>query len=141
MFTNFATAAATAAMSTNPNTNTLGGNGGGAMPSLWNPVMTAAIQNKDNHDAISKMAVQVGSKFLDEGTARLIPGLETFMKTLRVYFAVDNGYVKRKMCRVLFSFFYKNWSRSLAVCHCACIEIYLYDTSTVQYSTVHHCVL
>ena len=94
------------------------------MPSLWNPTMatqlaSAAIAsstgvvgtNGKNNEAIYKMGLQMGSTFLDQGTARLIPGLETFMRTLRVYFAVDNGYVKRKMMRVLCSFFCKSWSR------------------------------
>ena len=33
------------------------------------------------------------------------------MRELRVYFAVNNKYVKKKMLRVLFSFFFKNWRR------------------------------
>ncbi len=87
------------------------------IPSLWNPVMTAAINSAtnpnstQNKEAMYQFGLQVGHRFLDEGTARLIPGLETFMKTLRVYFAVDNDYVKRKMMRVLCSFVCKNWNR------------------------------
>lgn len=41
----------------------------------------------------------------------MIPGLERTMRELRVYFAVNNSYVKKKMTRVLFSFFFKNWKR------------------------------
>ncbi len=100
------------------------------MPSLWNPTtmataaqfahsMTASNGNGTNNnganEAIYKMGLQMGHTFLDQGTARLIPGLETFMRTLRVYFAVDNGFVKRKMCRVLFSFFCKSWSRIVSL--------------------------
>ena len=104
------------------------------IPSLWNPnpVMATALSNvasnvvnnvvkggggngegtnNSTNEAMYRYGIQVTNQFLGESTARLIPGLETFMKTLRIYFAVDNGYVKRKMMRVLFSFLYKNWMR------------------------------
>jgi len=41
----------------------------------------------------------------------MIPGLERAMMGLRVYFAVNNVYVKRKMGRVLFPFLKRDWRR------------------------------
>ena len=96
-------------------------------PSLWNPVVATTIAtaaagmiqgqgtNSNANDTMFTIGQQVTTQFIDESTARLIPGLETFMTTLRVYFAVNNGYVKRKMARVLFSFFCKNWSRIVSL--------------------------
>mmetsp|Transcript_12401 Transcript_12401/g.18544 ORF Transcript_12401/g.18544 Transcript_12401/m.18544 type:complete len:261 (+) Transcript_12401:996-1778(+) len=72
---------------------------------------SAALQGGSNPNAMLDVAGKIGHTFLDEGTARMIPGLEQFMSQLRVYFQVDNTYVKSKMLRVLFSFFFKNWSR------------------------------
>mmetsp|Transcript_17025 Transcript_17025/g.25427 ORF Transcript_17025/g.25427 Transcript_17025/m.25427 type:complete len:466 (-) Transcript_17025:148-1545(-) len=107
-------------------------NNGNAAPSFWNPVATqfatAALNsvtgngagggtgsgpgaNNNNIDPYAQIAIDQGRTFVTSYTAKLIPGLETFMNTFRIYFAVDNGYVKRKMVRVLFSFFCKNWSR------------------------------
>lgn len=93
---------------------------GGSTP-FWSPAMsqfvniatTAAVQNAgtNNPNAMLDAAGKIGHTFLDEGTARMIPGLENMMRQLRVYFAVDNNYVKKKMTRVLFSFFFKNWER------------------------------
>ena len=80
--------------------------------SIFNPaatVMAAAVSG--NNDAMMKAATDVGQQFLKEGTARLIPGLDLFMRTLRVYFAVDNRYVKTKIGRLLFPFTKRNWAR------------------------------
>ena len=71
--------------------------------------MAAAVSG--NNDAMMKAATDVGQQFLKEGTARLIPGLDLFMRTLRVYFAVDNRYVKTKIGRLLFPFTKRNWAR------------------------------
>jgi len=64
-----------------------------------------------NQTDAMNMGMAAGKHFLDEGIARMIPGLERSMVELRVYFAVNNGYVKRKMGRVLFPFFNKEWRR------------------------------
>jgi len=84
----------------------------GSQP-FWNPSMVsmAAAAASSNPDAMFNMAQKATHTFLDQGTARMIPGLERLMSTLRLYFAVDNNYVKRKMMRVLFSPFYKHWAR------------------------------
>jgi len=62
-------------------------------------------------NAMMDMGLMQGQKFLDEGFARMIPGLERGMMCLRIYFAVNNSYVKRKMGRVLFPFLNKDWGR------------------------------
>ena len=67
--------------------------------------------NLSDPNAILNIGMTYGRSFLDHGTARMIPGLDRTMRYLRIYFAVDNGYVKRKMGKVLFSFFYKRWRR------------------------------
>mmetsp|Transcript_21589 Transcript_21589/g.28708 ORF Transcript_21589/g.28708 Transcript_21589/m.28708 type:complete len:205 (+) Transcript_21589:96-710(+) len=61
--------------------------------------------------SIAGAAEQFGKDFFDEGTAKMIPGFEAAMKRLRVYFGVDNHYVKKKMQRVLFPFLFKQWKR------------------------------
>jgi hypothetical protein len=91
---------------------------GGSSP-FWNPAMStafataaaSAVQGSSNPNAMLDVAGKIGNSFLDEGTARMIPGLEQIMRELRVYFAVDNSYCKTKMTRVLFPFFFKDWSR------------------------------
>jgi hypothetical protein len=84
----------------------------GSQP-IWNTNMVsmAAAAASSNPDAMFSMAQKATHTFLDQGTARMIPGLERLMSTLRLYFAVDNNYVKKKMMRVLFSPFYKHWAR------------------------------
>mmetsp|Transcript_21212 Transcript_21212/g.52194 ORF Transcript_21212/g.52194 Transcript_21212/m.52194 type:complete len:375 (+) Transcript_21212:118-1242(+) len=52
-------------------------------------------------------------KVVDIGIARLIPGVDYTMQTLRTYYAVDNNYVKRKMQKVLFPFLSKHWKRQI----------------------------
>lgn len=52
-------------------------------------------------------------KVVDFGIARLIPGVDYTMQTLRTYYAVDNNYVKRKLQKVLFPFTSKHWSRTV----------------------------
>ena len=56
---------------------------------------------------------QAAKDFLDDGWAKLIPFLERSLVALRPYFALDNGYVKRKMIRVLFPFLHKEWAREI----------------------------
>ncbi|EJK45505.1 hypothetical protein THAOC_35879 [Thalassiosira oceanica] len=56
---------------------------------------------------------QAAKDFLDDGWAKLIPFLERSLIALRPYFALDNGYVKRKMFRVLFPFLHKQWAREI----------------------------
>jgi len=41
----------------------------------------------------------------------MVPGLERFMTALRIYFAVDNRYVQKKIQIVLFPFLKKKWKR------------------------------
>jgi len=84
---------------------------------IWNPAaftqaagVASAVMSGNQTDAMN-MGMAAGKHFLDEGIARMIPGLEKSMVELRVYFAVNNGYVKRKMGRVLFPFFNKEWRR------------------------------
>jgi hypothetical protein len=82
------------------------------LPSIWNPAVTATLSAASgNPNMLMDMGLKAGQTFLDQGTARMIPGLEKTMRYLRVYFAVNNSYVQRKMNRVLFSFFFRNWKR------------------------------
>lgn len=85
-------------------------------PSLWTPGMESTVKGvaslaKANPDAMLNMGAKWTQDIISEGTARMIPGLNQFMSSLRVYFAVDNNYVQRKMRKVLFSFFFKEWRR------------------------------
>lgn len=89
---------------------------GGATPSIWAPGVESTLKGvasvaKANPDAVLNMGARWTQDIISEGTARMIPGLNQFMSTLRVYFAVDNYYVQKKMRKVLFSFFFKEWRR------------------------------
>ena len=57
-------------------------------------------------------AVVVESIFRDSW-AKMIPGLEAFLNTLRDYFAVDNKYVLQKIKTILFPFLKKDWHRNV----------------------------
>lgn len=79
-----------------------------ASPQLWNP---ATINSMMKNDFVMNYAYDSGTKFLATGVARMVPGLELLMTSLRAYFAVDNSYVLRKIKRVLFPFLKKDWRR------------------------------
>jgi hypothetical protein len=90
-------------------------------PSFWNPATAATVAavagsmaNNGagmNSDAMLNLASTAGQSFLQNSAARMVPGLESTMLTLRAYFAVDNRYVVKKMKKVLFPFMDKQWRR------------------------------
>jgi hypothetical protein len=87
---------------------------------FWNPaaaasVMSLAAGSGFSNDTMLDLASNAGKSFFQSGSARMIPGLETTMGKLRVYFAVDNRYVKRKMQKVLFPFLSKHWKREVCL--------------------------
>jgi len=86
-----------------------------AAPSVWNPAatyLTAAASGKGlSYDMKMDMVASALKYSLDQGTAHVIPGLGKLMSSLRVYFAVDNRYVLKKMQRLSFPFFFKHWKR------------------------------
>jgi len=85
------------------------------LPPSWNPavkaVASAAKVHMSNPNAALEISMGVGQRFLAKGTSCMVPGFERVMINLRIYFAVNNQYVKRKIYRVLFSFFYTHWKR------------------------------
>jgi hypothetical protein len=86
---------------------------------FWNPqasaavsqaaagLMTQAMTGNLSGDGVLDMASRLGTEAFKSG----VPGLDGIMQTLRAYFAVDNRYVKRKMQKVMFPFFSKQWKR------------------------------
>ena len=78
-----------------------------AQPQLWNPALFNTLKN----DAVQEMLYDGSRQFIVSGMARMVPGLETFLTSLRVYFAVDNQYVSKKIQRVLLPFMKKDWKR------------------------------
>uniref|UniRef100_A0A7S1Z347 Protein YIF1 n=1 Tax=Trieres chinensis TaxID=1514140 RepID=A0A7S1Z347_TRICV len=80
-------------------------------PSMAAAAMTSVAAQGFTPDAMFGQGQKLVEGFLDKSTARFIPGLDLFMRTLRVYFAVDNRFVKGKAQRVLFPFVYKDWAR------------------------------
>ena len=72
----------------------------------FNPAL-AAVAGSISGDTVMEMS----KGFIQSGTAKMIPGLESAMLMLRCYFAVDNNYVKMKMFKVLFPFTSKHWKR------------------------------
>ena len=101
-------------------------------PSFWNPATAATMAamagsmggiNVNNPDAMFDLASTAGKSFLATSSARMIPGFEATMVSLRGYFAVDNRYVKSKMQRILFPFRNKSWKRLVSSMYDA-----MYDT-------------
>lgn len=92
-----------------------------AQPSVWNPAAAAAMMavasgsTPFNNDAMFQSLSTVGQAFFTESSAKYIPGLESTMVVLRNYFAVDNRYVLRKLQKVLFPFFSKDWQRQVCI--------------------------
>lgn len=87
-------------------------------PSFWNPATAATMVAMAgsggagmSNDAMFDLASSAGKTILQSGTARMVPGVQSTMQTLRHYFAVDNRYVQLKMRKVLFPFLDKNWAR------------------------------
>lgn len=87
---------------------------------FWNPstamamsTAAAAFSNSSDSRVMFGVAESMGKQFLETSWAKAVPGLERSMLALRPYFAVDNGYVKSKMGRVLFPFVYKDWARQV----------------------------
>jgi protein transport protein YIF1 len=94
----------------------------GAAPSVnfWNPAtamtMAAMAGNSGNSsDAMFEIAGAAGASLLQQGSARMIPGMHSTMTTLRYYFAVDNRYVSTKIRKVIFPFVSKQWARQVRV--------------------------
>ena len=73
--------------------------------------IAAAAGGKLSNDALMNA---IGQRFLENSSARMVPGLEYTMNLLRLYFAVDNHYVKRKILKVLFPFLSKQWERMVS---------------------------
>mmetsp|Transcript_10411 Transcript_10411/g.15318 ORF Transcript_10411/g.15318 Transcript_10411/m.15318 type:complete len:373 (-) Transcript_10411:1140-2258(-) len=90
-------------------------------PSFWsNPSAVGAVAamaansmaaGGNNPNAMFDLIQPHAQTFLKSGAARMVPGLETFMSTLRKYFQVDNRYVKSKLQRIFFPFLCKSWQR------------------------------
>eukprot|EP00546_Thalassionema_frauenfeldii_P015124 CAMPEP_0178916362 /NCGR_PEP_ID=MMETSP0786-20121207/12587_1 /TAXON_ID=186022 /ORGANISM="Thalassionema frauenfeldii, Strain CCMP 1798" /LENGTH=368 /DNA_ID=CAMNT_0020589669 /DNA_START=85 /DNA_END=1191 /DNA_ORIENTATION=- len=90
-------------------------------PSFWsNPSAVGAVAamaansmatGGNNPNAMFDLIQPHAQTFLKSGAARMVPGLETFMTTLRRYFQVDNRYVKTKLQRIFFPFLCKSWQR------------------------------
>lgn len=101
-------------------------------PSFWNPATAATMaamagsmaQNgMANPDAMLNLAGQASQSFFKNSAARLIPGFESFMISVRGYFAVDNNYVLRKMQRICFPFLAKSWKRLVRTIKC-CVRVH-----------------
>lgn len=86
-----------------------------APPAAWNPAAAvatvAAAGAGGNKDAMYDAAFSIGREFFISNTARMVPGLESTMMSLRYYFAVDNKYVVLKMKKILLPFISKQWRR------------------------------
>mmetsp|Transcript_63295 Transcript_63295/g.76083 ORF Transcript_63295/g.76083 Transcript_63295/m.76083 type:complete len:352 (+) Transcript_63295:188-1243(+) len=89
-----------------------------AVPNVWNPAIATAVMTAaaggvsgDSASVVLDQVSSLGSAYVVRGAAKLIPGLEAFMSNSRIYFAVDNRYVKRKIQTVLFPFTKKKWTR------------------------------
>jgi hypothetical protein len=92
-----------------------------APANFWNPATAATVtalagsmaNSGFSNDAMLDLASSAGKSFLQNGSARMVPGLESTMLALRSYYAVDNRYVMRKMQKILMPFLSKNWRREV----------------------------
>jgi len=82
--------------------------GGDATAKMAALAASAIATNQFPTQAVTNMA----GDFLRGSGANIIPGLESFLLTLRAYFAVDNNYVLHKIQCVLFPFLKKQWHRN-----------------------------
>jgi YIF1 len=89
---------------------------------FWNPATAAnlaalafstATSATSNPDGMLDLAGVAGKSFLENSSARMVPGLERTMQTLRCYFAVDNRYVVQKIKRILLPFTCHQWKRQV----------------------------
>jgi hypothetical protein len=90
---------------------------------FWNPATaanlaalafsTATSAASTTPDGMLDLAGVAGKSFLENSSARMIPGLERAMQTLRCYFAVDNRYVVQKIKRILLPFTCHQWKRQV----------------------------
>lgn len=81
---------------------------------IWNPaatVVAAAASGNMSNEAMLDIAGSAWKYSMAHGTAQASPFIDRIMGSLRVYFAVDNNFVKKKMQRVLFPFLFKAWKR------------------------------
>lgn len=97
-----------------------------AYPSQQQPmgasIFTPAVAGAFGNQAVQKMMMDQGQAFVLEGIAKIVPGLEVSMITLRSYFAVDNRYVLKKIKKVLFPFMSNTWSRQVRICPLLCVQ-------------------
>jgi len=105
-----------------------------AAASIFNPaaamatMAATAVSQQQGADIMYDAVHLWGKDFFDKSAARMIPGLESTMKSLRYYFAVDNKYVVVKMKKLLIPFFCKQWKRlvrALYECPSTLMRIYL----------------
>ena len=95
------------------------------MNSFFNPAtataVAAAMANSGmSSDTMIDLAQGMGKNFLQNSTAKMIPGLESTMVMLRTYFAVDNKYVVQKMKKTLIPFLSKDWRRIVSTLSSYC---------------------
>lgn len=71
----------------------------------------AAFQNTAIRNGMLKYGFTTTQNILDEQKARLLPGVSDFFSNLKIYFAVSNTYVLKKLSIVLVPMRNQIWAR------------------------------
>ena len=60
---------------------------------------------------VAMLAMSGGKQLVSSSVAKYLPGALALWQSLRVYFRVDNTYVRVKLLRALFPFLHRKWAR------------------------------
>ena len=63
---------------------------------------------------VAMLAMHKGQELVASSMARYLPGAHALWTSLRLYFRVDNAYVRIKLGRTLFPFMHRRWARQPA---------------------------
>ena len=72
------------------------------------------FQNANFSPAMFDLGISAGKSIIDKEQAKWMPGISDFWSSLRIYFAVSNNYVMKKILIVLYPMRNQAWGRILA---------------------------
>ena len=72
------------------------------------------FQNANFSPAMFDLGIRAGGEIISNTHAKWMPGVSDFWSSLRIYFAVSNNYVMKKILIVLYPMRNQAWGRVLA---------------------------
>lgn len=72
------------------------------------------FQNANFSPAMMDFSIKAGEQIISNQKAKWMPGVSDFWSSLRIYFAVSNDYVMKKILIVLYPMRNQAWGRLLA---------------------------